>query len=47
MKQANKSDMYLAEFGSVKESLEVLSAMHNKIIGDKSIKVSFSHPEID
>ena len=47
VKLANKSDMYLVEFKSVRESLEVLSVMHNKIIDNKSIKISFSHPEIN
>ena len=47
VKQANKSDMYLVEFKSVRDSLEVLAVMHNKVIDDKSIKISFSHPEIN
>lgn len=47
MKKTCRSDMYLVEFNSISESLEVLSVMHNKIIDHKSLKISFSHPEIN
>jgi hypothetical protein len=46
VKKSSKSDMYLVEFNSVSESFEVLAVMHNKIVDNKSLKISFSHPEI-
>lgn len=42
----SQSQMFLAEFNSVNESLEVLSVLHNKILDKKSLKISFSHPKI-
>lgn len=47
VKNAGRSDMYLVEFNSITESIEVLAALHNKMIDNKSLKISFSHPEIN
>lgn len=47
IKNAGRSDMYLLEFESLGDSIEVLAALHNKIIENKSLKISFSHPEIN
>lgn len=46
-KNSNRSEMYLAEFATTTHSIEVLAALHNKIIENKSLKISFSHPEIN
>lgn len=45
-KTSGQSSMYLVELASVGHSLEVLAALHNKTVGAKSVKISFSHPEI-
>lgn len=40
------SKMFLVEFDKLFKSVEILSIFHNKIIGSKSIKVSFSRMNI-
>lgn len=45
-KSMNLSAMFLAEFKTVNQSLEVLSVLHNKILDKKSMKISFSHPKL-
>jgi len=41
-RSAKGSPMYLAEFTSSEQAIEVLSVLHNKVIDGRSIKVSFS-----
>lgn len=38
--------MYLLQFDSLEHSLEVLSVLHNKLINEKYVKVSFSHSKL-
>ena len=45
-KTSGQSSMYLIELDSLRDSMEVLAALHNKTVGSKSMKISFSHPEI-
>lgn len=45
-KSSGQSSMYLVELGCLRDSMEVLAALHNKTVGSKSMKISFSHPEI-
>ena len=42
-KNLKRYHMYLLQFDSLEHSLEVLSVLHNKLINEKYIKVSFSH----
>lgn len=46
LRHSRHSNMYLVQFGTAEESIHVLAALHNKIINNKSMKISFSHPEI-
>jgi hypothetical protein len=39
--------MFLLQFESIEQSLEVLAVMHNKQINEKFVKISFSHAKID
>ena len=45
-KSVNATNMMLVVFGSVTESLEVLTILHNKIVDHKSLRVSFSHTKL-
>lgn len=40
------SEMYLVEFETVNQAIEVLSVLHNKKIDGKLLKISFSHTDI-
>lgn len=42
-KSAKDSAMFLAEFGNVSQAVEILAVFHNRTVGAKSIKISFSH----
>lgn len=46
-KRGTSSDMFLVEFESVSDSIEVLSVLHNMKIDGKLMKVSFSHTEVE
>ena len=39
--------MFLLQFESLEQSIEVLAVMHNKQINEKFVKISFSHAKID
>ena len=39
--------MFLLQFETIEQSLEVLAVMHNKQINEKFVKISFSHAKID
>ena len=44
-KSTSNSTMFLAEFGTVSQATEVLATLHNKNIGEKSVKISYSRPK--
>lgn len=39
--------MFLLQFQTVEQSLEVLAVLHNKQINEKFVKISFSHAKIE
>ena len=45
-KRENKSEMFLIEFESAIQSFEVLAILNHKKIDNRSIKLSFSHPDL-
>lgn len=45
-KSGNDSSMFLVQFEGCKESLEVLSVLHNVKVDDKILKLSFSHSNL-
>lgn len=44
--KGKKSSMYLIEFQSEKDSLEVLATYHDRLVGELRLKMSFSHMKI-
>ena len=45
--KGKKSDMYLIEFQSEEEGLEVLTTYHDQVLNDLRLKLSFSHMRTD
>lgn len=46
-KKSGVSDMYLVEFESLHQAVEVLSLLHNKKVDGKIMKISFSHTDVN
>lgn len=45
--KGKKSNMYVIEFNSEKDSLEVLSTLHDKLVSGLRLKMSFSHMKMN